>query len=246
METMKTKSFLSLGLILAALMLQALTGGAQPSTKISGGFGESLFIKSDGSLWAMGRGLGGELGDGLDADTNRPEQIVASNVVAVAAGWQYHSLFIKSDGSLWGMGDDHYGELGDGTNTANIYTVDGSAGQLVPEQIVASNVTAIACGSQFSLFLKSDGSLWGMGLNDEGQLGNGTFNSTTRPVQFVTSTVVALAAGVAPRLFNKRDSSLWVMGENESYGMLGDGTFNQYQSPRADCSQQCRGGCRRI
>ena len=39
----------------------------------------------------------------LHNNTNRPEQIVASNVTAIAAGY-YHSLFLKSDGSLWAMG----------------------------------------------------------------------------------------------------------------------------------------------
>ena len=34
-----------------------------------------------------------------------------------------------------------------------------------------------------SLFLKNDGSLWGMGDNSYGQLGDGTYNSTNRPEQ---------------------------------------------------------------
>jgi len=53
------------------------------------------------------------------------------------------------------MGDNSYGELGDGTFTETNR----------PEQIVASNVTAIAAGDGFSLFLKGDGSLWTMGYN---------------------------------------------------------------------------------
>ena len=46
----------------------------------------SLFLKSDGSLWAMGYNTYGQLGDGTYSRTNRPEQIVASNVTAIAAG----------------------------------------------------------------------------------------------------------------------------------------------------------------
>jgi hypothetical protein len=49
-----------------------------------------------------------------------------------------------------------------------------------PEQIVAPGVTAISAGGDqgsdghgHSLFLKSDGSLWGMGANEHGQLGDG-------------------------------------------------------------------------
>ncbi len=52
-----------------------------------------------------------------------------------------------------------------------------------PERIVSSDVIAIAAGADHSLFLKSDGSLWGMGRNSEGELGNGTRNNTNKPVQ---------------------------------------------------------------
>jgi alpha-tubulin suppressor-like RCC1 family protein len=101
----------------------------------------------------------------------------------------------------------------------------------LPEQIVASNVTAIAAGASHSLFLKSDGSLWGMGTNIYGQLGDGTYNSTNRPEQIVASNVTAIAAGYGHSLFLKSDGSLWAMGWN-FYGALGDGTsFNQTNRP---------------
>src|SRR5207248_11672825 len=45
---------------------------------------------------------------------------------------------------------------------------------------VAGGVTAIAAGGSHSLFLKSDGSLWAMGNNEWGQLGDG-FIDTNSP-----------------------------------------------------------------
>jgi hypothetical protein len=62
----------------------------------------------------MGANGYGQLGDGTYNRTNRPEQIVASGVTAIAGGG-YHSLFVKSDGSLWAMGWNGGGQLGDGT-----------------------------------------------------------------------------------------------------------------------------------
>jgi alpha-tubulin suppressor-like RCC1 family protein len=100
-------------------------------TAIAAGGDHSLFLKSDGSLWAMGGNVAGQLGDGTFNNTNRPEQIVSSNVTAIAAGG-YHSLFLKSDGSLWAMGNNQYGQLGDGTY-ATVYPY----GTNRPEQIVA-------------------------------------------------------------------------------------------------------------
>ena len=171
---MKTKLNLIQISLLCAAMLQAVTSGAQAVTNVAGGYAHSLFLKSDGSLWAMGDNQYGELGDGTYITTNRPEQIVASGVTGIAAGFE-DSLFLKTNGSLWAMGYNVYGELGDGTyNNTNF-----------PEQIVASNVTAIAAGGAYSLFLKSDGSLWAMGLNSNGQLGDGTYNNTNQPEQIV-------------------------------------------------------------
>ena len=49
----------------------------------------------------------------------------------------------------------------------------------------AQPVTKIAGGGGHSLFVKGDGSLWGMGANGDGRLGDGTYNQTNRPEQIV-------------------------------------------------------------
>ena len=185
-------------------------------TAIAAGDGYSLFLKNDGSLWGMGGNGVGQLGDGTYNTTNLPEQIVASNVTAIAAGYG-HGLFLKSNGSLWGMGANDGGQLGDGT-----YSTFNGSGTNLPEQIIASNVTAIAAGDFHSLFLKSDGSLWGMGDNGYSELGVTTITGTTnRPVQIVTSNVTAIAAGLDHSLFLRSDGSLWGMGPNSALGNNG-------------------------
>ncbi|HXJ55100.1 MAG TPA: hypothetical protein VNU68_00405 [Verrucomicrobiae bacterium] len=216
------KTILKFSLI--PLLLHALTGHAALTvTNIAQGCtaAHTLFLKSDGSLWGMGDNQLGQLGDGTYSGNaplfgiNRPEQIVASGVTAMAAG-SYHSLFLKSDGSLWATGYNYYGQLGNG----KYGTLATGYGPNRPEQIVASGVTAIAAGFGHSLFVKSNGSLWAMGLNESGQLGDGTFHNTNRPEQIVASGVTAIAAGESHTLFLKSDGSLWAMGE----GQLGDGT----------------------
>jgi alpha-tubulin suppressor-like RCC1 family protein len=198
-------------------------------TAVAAGYVHSLFIKSDGSLWAMGFNYDGELGDGNNGSApnyaaNLPQMIVASNVTAIAGGYQ-HSLFLKSNGSVWGMGDNYFGELGDGIRSTNA-----PYGFNVPVQSVVSNVTAIAAGEYFSLFLKSDGSLWAVGNNSYGQLGDGTYNNTNLPEQIVASGVTAIAAGEMHSLFLKSDGSLWATGRNTE-GQLGDGSFNNTNQP---------------
>ena len=171
-------------------------------TAVAAGSFHSLFIKSGGSLWAMGRNFEGQLGDGTSNNQIIPEQIVSNGVIAVASQG-IHSLFLKSDGSLWGMGDNSYGELGDGTfNSTN-----------KPELIISNNVIAIAGGYGHSMFLKADGSLWVMG--------SGSFGGTNTPQQIVSSGVTAIAGGGHHSLFIKSDGSLWAVGGEEN-GQFGD------------------------
>jgi alpha-tubulin suppressor-like RCC1 family protein len=187
-------------------------------TAIAAGSDYSLFLTSDGSLWAMGQNQYGQLGDGTTNNINHPEPIVATNVTAIAAG-QHHSLFLKSDGSLWAMGLNNSGQLGDGTySTTNR-----------PEQIVATDVTAIATGLEHSLFLKSDGSLWAMGYNFFGELGDGTTDNgnytTNRPEQIVAGSSVPPSYKISAQLLsggNVRLSFVGMVGTN--YAL--DRTFN--------------------
>jgi hypothetical protein len=141
-------------------------------TAIAAGNFFSLFLESDGSLWAMGADSMGQFGDGTTTygNTNRPELIVASNITAIAAG-SLHTLFLQRDGSLWAMGANNSGQLGDGSpnNDNGLFMTNR------PELIVAGGVTAIAAGYQYSLLLKEDGSLWGMGDNQYGEIGNATY-----------------------------------------------------------------------
>jgi alpha-tubulin suppressor-like RCC1 family protein len=100
-----------------------------------------------------------------------------------------------------------------------------------PVLIVASNVLAVSAGQTHSLILMRDGSLWAMGYNDGGQLGDGgDYNITNQPEMIVASNVTAIAAGYLFSLFLKNDGSLWGMGHNES-GELGDGTYNNTNLP---------------
>ncbi|MGA3283469.1 MAG: choice-of-anchor tandem repeat GloVer-containing protein [Verrucomicrobiota bacterium] len=214
------------GIPLSGLEIDSVPGPAffrfsrgRPSvTCLAAGYSHSLFVKHDGSLWAMGNNSCGQLGNGTYNSTNLPEEIVADNVMAMAGGWT-HSLFVERDGSLWGMGCNTFGQLGNGA-----FSTD------TPEEIVTTNVTAIAAGGLHTLFIKGDGSLWAMGWNQSGQLGDGTYINTNRPEQIVTSDVMAIAGGYCHSLFLKSDGSLWAMGNN-SCGQLGDGIYINTNHP---------------
>ncbi len=130
---------------------------------VAAGNSHSLILKSDGSLWGMGNNGSNRLGQTNFSSTNLPVLIVASNVSAIAAGHD-HSIFLKSDGSLWGMGDNSWGQLG-------VVPVGNIIHSNQPIRIVQSGVTGIAAGADCSFYIKSDGSLWGMGKGQNGELG---------------------------------------------------------------------------
>jgi alpha-tubulin suppressor-like RCC1 family protein len=174
--------------------------------------GESftIFLKSDGNVWGFGWSFSGALGFGEGADVvMQPKQIIAGGIESIAAGYD-HILFKKIDGSLWGMGNNDYGQLGMGEKDKNT----NHSHFTQPVQIAASNVVSMAAAHYQSFFIKSNGSLWAMGLNDFGQIGDCTIDWSYRPKQIVSDNVVAVTAGESGTLFLKKDGSLWAMGIN--------------------------------
>jgi alpha-tubulin suppressor-like RCC1 family protein len=82
---------------------------------ISAGYGHSLALKSDGSLYAWGYNKHGELGDGTNTSRRLPTRIgTGTNGAAISAG-KLHSLCLWNAGLLWSSGNNQNGELGDGT-----------------------------------------------------------------------------------------------------------------------------------
>lgn len=121
-----------------------------------------------------------------------------------------------------------------GTMTVN-YEVGGTAtagvdyNALPGSFTVVAGATAMAAGTSHSLMIKPDASLWAMGANGNGRLGDGTTSNRTLPVSVATG-VVAVAAGQAHSLYVKADGSLWAMGLNTN-GQLGDGSTTSRSTP---------------
>ena len=168
------------------------------------------------SLLAYGQNSNGQLGDGNYSSPVNIPWVVASKVIAGAAGGN-HSLFVGADGTLWGMGLNTSGQLGP----------NGPSSKTNSPFIVVTNVIAAAAGYAHSLFLTTAGTLWTMGDNSDGELGNG--GSGNAPGS-VAGNVVAVAAGQYHSLFIKTDGTLWAMGLNNR-GQLGNGTTSSTNLP---------------
>jgi len=206
------------------LLLNGYTG---ITSMAAGGFW-TLFVKNNGTAWAFGQNMYGELGDGTTIDKLSPAQVnITGTVTAVSAHW-YHSLFLKNDGTAWACGHNLWGRLGDGTTT----------NRSTPVQVKnITGIRSISAGETHSLFLKSDGTAWACGRNVVGQLGDGTGadKSIVIPVSGM-SNITAISAGWKHSLFLKNDGTVWACGDNGqalSYnsGQLGDGTTATRYSP---------------
>jgi hypothetical protein len=144
-------------------------------TAVGGGQSHSLARKDDGTVWAWGANFHGQLGDGTWTNWSTPVQVVGlTGVTAVAAG-DWHSLALKGDGTAWAWGSNSYGQLGNWM-AGNYRTI--------PIQIVElASMTAIAGGSEHSLAVRGDGTVWAWGRNYYGQLGDGTTIDRVGPVR---------------------------------------------------------------
>ena len=188
------------------------------------GFGRCFAIKNNGTLWGWGNNNEGELGDGTYTFRSTPVQIgTASNWATICTG-EHQTLALKTDGSLWSWGSEGFGELGNG----GILNDD----RVAPLQIgTSTDWQSIKCGAQFSIGLKTDGTLWAWGRNNTGQLGDGTTTNRGIPAQVGTDTDWESAdAGYFFNYARKTDGTLWTWGSNY-FGQLSNGSLTDEYLP---------------
>ena len=71
-------------------------------------------LKQDGSVWATGYNLYGQLGDKSISNSKMFVRVIPSGATTIAAG-AFHSMVIKQDGGFWVTGSNRYGQFGDGS-----------------------------------------------------------------------------------------------------------------------------------
>ena len=133
-----------------------------------GGY-HTVGIKMDGTLWSWGFNTNGQTGNNGNTDVQTPVQTLAggTNWKQVSAG-KKHTVAIKTDGTLWSWGINGSGQLG----------VNGTTTRFTPVQEFnnATNWNSVACGGYTTAAVKSDGTLWMWGYNNQSQIG---LNDTT-------------------------------------------------------------------
>jgi len=149
----------------------------------------------------------------------------------IIAGGNTHSLALKKDGTVWGWGNNGYGQLGNGVFLPGL-------SQYTPVQAKGlTGIVDIDVGSEHSLALRNDGTVWAFGLNNYGQLGVGNTANYSTPVPvhgpnnvgYLTG-VVNVEAGDDFSFAVKSDGTVWAWGHNDSF-QVGDGTTSDRKTP---------------
>jgi alpha-tubulin suppressor-like RCC1 family protein len=185
-------------------------------TVTTGGGYHTVAIKTDGTLWAWGYNLYGQLGDGITTNRNTPTQIGTANNWKTVSGGVYYTTAIKTDGTLWTWGNNEQGQLGIGTYYIN---------KTSPIQIDSTtNWKTVSAGASHTVAIKTDGTLWAWGNNEQGQLGDGTTIYKNIPTKINTANNwQTIATGGNNTIAIKTDGSLWAWGSNNK-GSIGNGT----------------------
>ena len=191
---------------------------------IAAGDYHSIALKQDGTVWAWGLNVDGQIGQG---NTTTPRYLTPvpviglTGVTAIAAGGR-HNLAVRADGSVVAWGSNSSGQLGDGTTTNR------SAPVAVPA--LTSGILSVAAGGAHSLALKTDSSVMSWGDNAFGQLGIGSQINHSTPVAALGAGVALIAAGANHSLAVKTGGSLYTWGANTN-SQLGDGATANRSTP---------------
>lgn len=204
-----------------------------------GGF-NTLFVKSDSTLWGWGRNnLGGSTTSILNVFGNNQNNFAYISPVQLGSQSEWSKvsvgceslssinqddfvLAIKNNGTLWAWGVNNYGQLGDGS-----FTIKSS-----PVQIgSATNWTDIFTSAYNSYGKNSSGVWYGWGYNAFGQLGlNDASAIKSLPVQILDTNFTKVSIGAYHGLGVKSNGTLWSWGYNAN-GELGQGDLINRSSP---------------
>jgi len=184
-------------------------------------FGLTVILTSK-RIWRAGYNNMGQMG------TNDRTNLSTFTQMGSLTDWEqisagYHCLAVKLNGTLWGWGVNGSGQLGTNDRVT----------RSSPVQIGSStNWSRVSTGaSALSLGVKTDGTLWAWGTNNNGQLGlneAGVFLYRSSPTQVgVATNWNKVSAGDFYSLATKTNGTLWSWGNNSSGG-LGLNTATSY------------------
>lgn len=202
-------------------------------SRVFAGFYYSCAHGSNSKIYCWGDD-GPYFGDGTNQGRILPTYPVDTDAIGGVAltelvmGHEDHICAWGSDSRIYCWGWNKYGQHGDGTNVTKYR----------PERPVATDgidAVALTLGFFHSCLLDDTGKAYCWGVNNDGQLGDGTNGNTLTPVPVQMDhlpgvTFTRIIAGSHHTCAEANNDKLYCWGNNQ-YGQLGDGTATSRSIP---------------
>ena len=223
------------------------TGQPFQAVQVSAGACDSVAIDTTGKVYSWGSETT-TLGDNVNtanSDSKTKPTLVADpggtdqglHAVQVSANWSF-IMALNADGNIYAWGYNNWGQFGNGSSTNGTWTTYSSTPTLVRDPTDTSKglqVTRISAGAWHALAIGQDGTVWAWGMNNNGQLGFSTDQTSSKQVTLPKQVPNLKAQQVSASTWNSLaiglDGTAWGWGNNAN-GQLGDGTTSKRATPR--------------
>ena len=211
----------------------AVSGG-HTFTTVSAGTFATCGVTTAGVAYCWGYNLAGELGNGTTTDSPTPVAVSGGHTWrAVSATGPYNTCGVTTAGAAYCWGANG-GQLGNGTTTGPENCPQYGDCSTIPVAVSGGlTFAAVSAGSGETCGVTSAGAAYCWGFNSEGELGNGTFTSSSVPVAVsggLTFAAVSAGWGYACGVTTAGAAYCWGVG---GYGQLGTGSNTSSATPVA-------------
>jgi len=214
--------------------------GVAGAISVSVGEDSACALLDGGTATCWGTNAVGELGDGTDAAPDTclgspcsptPVAVLGlTDAIAISVGAD-SVCALRSGGTVQCWGDNTFGELGTGTHSGP-YGCEASTCPKTPVTVAGlTDAIAISVGTSAACAVLSGGAVRCWGVNDSGQLGDGTHATSWLPVEvegLAGATAISFGDDSVCTVLASGAVECW--GDN-SYGQLGDGTTTDSPVP---------------
>ena len=188
------------------------------------GYGNTITLKEDGTVWATGKNDYGQLGVGDTTNRNTSVQVkidentYLENVIKIDVT-DNTTIALTKTGEVYAWGKNEFGELGLGDRTYRSYAtrvkgIDGNG--------YLENIIDVANGDENSYAIDKNGNVYGWGDGNYHQIDD-TETSRTTPTQMSDCTnAISVSAGECFVEIMQSNSNVVARGYNY-YGQLGYG-----------------------
>ena len=154
--------------------------------QIACGSSHTMFLTSLGNVYGCGRNNFNQVSSSGDDSINEPAKIEITDfpetveIIQIACG-RSHTMFLTSMGNVYGCGDNNYRQV----NTSNIDIIPQQTKitDFSPQLVSDETITEIACGLYHTMFLTSEGNVYGCGYNNFNQVSSSGDNPIDEPTK---------------------------------------------------------------